>query len=58
MIISRAAKVKGKNNSRFNVKDITQDEDMSINFSNSKGWKNIEEEVLIALPSDNNVVEI
>ena len=54
MIISRAGKAKGKNNSWFNVKDITQDEHISIDFSKIKGWKNIEE-VLIATLSDNNV---
>ena len=55
LIISRAGKAKGKNNSWFNVKDITQDEHISIHFSKIKGWKNIEEEELIATPSGNNV---
>ena len=54
MIISRAGKAKDKNNSWFNVKDITQDEHISIDFSKIKGWKNIEE-ILIATPSENNV---
>ena len=54
MIISRAGKAKGKNNSWFNVKHVTQDEHISIDFSKIKGWKNIEE-VLIATLSDNNV---
>ena len=53
LIISRTGKAKGKNNSWFNVKDITQDEHISIDFSKIKGWKNIEEEVLIATPSGN-----
>ena len=55
MIISRAGKAKGKNNSRFNVEDTTQDEHTSVDFSKIKGQKNIGEEVLIATPSDNNV---
>ena len=54
LILSRTRKAKGKNNSWFNVKYITQDEHISIDFSEIKGW-NIEEEVLIAIPSDNNV---
>ena len=54
MIISRAGKAKGKNNSWFNVKDITQDEKISIDFSEIKRWKKCEE-VLIVIPSDNNV---
>ena len=54
-IISRARKVKGRNNSWFNVKDITQDKHISVDFSKIKGWKNIKEEILIATPSDNNV---
>ena len=52
-IISRARKVKGRNNSWFNVKDITQDKHISVDFSKIKGWKNIKEEMLIATPSDN-----
>ena len=55
LIIRRAGKAKGKNNYWFNVKDITQDELISIDFSKIKGWKNTEEEVSIAIPSDNNV---
>ena len=55
LIISRAEKANSKNNSWFNVKDITQDEHISIDLSKIKGWKNIEEEALIATPSDNNV---
>ena len=55
MILSRTRKAKGKNNSWFNVKYITQDEHISIDFSEIKGW-NIEEEVLIAIPSDNNEI--
>ena len=43
LIISRAGKAKGKNNSLFNVKDKTQDEHTSIDFSKIKRWKNIEE---------------
>ena len=54
MIRSRAGKAKGKNNYWFNVKDITQDENISTDFSKIKGWKNIEE-VLIATPLGNNV---
>ena len=54
LILSRTRKAKGKNNSWFNVKYITQDQHISIDFSEIKGW-NIEEEVLIAIPSDNNV---
>ena len=54
LTISRAGKAKGKNNSLFNVRDITQDEHISIDFSKIKGWKNIEE-VLIATQPDNNV---
>ena len=41
LIIRRAGKAK--------------DELISIDFSKIKGWKNIEEEVSIAIPSDNNV---
>ena len=37
LIISRAGKAKSKNNSWFNVKDITQDKHRSINFSKIKG---------------------
>ena len=54
LIIGRAGKAKGKNNSWFNVKDITQDKHISVEFSKIKGWKNTEE-VLIAISSDNNV---
>ena len=43
LIISRAGKVTGKNNSWFNVKYITQDEHIGVNLSKIKGWKNIEE---------------
>ena len=53
LIISRAGKAKGKNNSWFNVKDITQNEHLSVDFTKIKGWKNIQEEVLIITPSDN-----
>ena len=55
LIISRAAKAKGKNNSWFTINYITRDEHISINFSKIKGWKNIEDEVLIVTPSDHNV---
>ena len=50
LIISRAAKAKGKNNSWFTINYITRDEHISI-----KRWKNIEDEVLIVTPSDHNV---
>lgn len=48
-------KVKGSINSWFNVKDIIQDEHISVELSKIKGWKNIEEKVLITTPSDKNV---
>ena len=39
LIIRRAGKAKGKNNSCFNIEDITQGEHVSIDFSKIKGWK-------------------
>ena len=49
LIISRAGKAKGKNNSWFNVKDITQDKHISVEFSKIKGWKNTEEVLIVEI---------
>ena len=47
-ILGRAGKAGGRNSASFNVKDITQDKRISVDFSKIHGWKNIDEEVLVA----------
>ena len=44
----RAGKSSGKNKTWFNLKDLTENKHLSVDFSQMKSWKNSEEEVLIA----------
>ena len=53
LVLGRAGKCKGKNKTWFNLKDITADKHISVDFNQIKGWKNLEEDVLIADSSDN-----
>ena len=39
--------IAGKSSGRFNLKDLTNNQHLSIDFSQINGWKNSEEEVLI-----------
>ena len=49
----RAGKSNGKNKTWFNLKDLTNNKHLSVDFSQIKGWKNTEEEVLIVDSHDN-----
>ena len=53
LVLGRAGKCSGKNKTWFNLKDITADKHISVDFNQIKGWKNSEEDVLIADSSDN-----
>ena len=53
LVLGRAGKSSGKNKTWFNLKDLTNNKHLSVDFSQIKGWKNTEEEVLIADSHDN-----
>ena len=53
VVLGRAGKSSGKNKSWLNIKDLSEDKHLSVDFSSIKGWKNSEEEVLIANCCDN-----
>ena len=53
LVLGRAGKSNGKNKTWFNLKDLTNNKHLSVDFSQIKGWKNTEEEVLIADSHDN-----
>ena len=54
-ILGRAGKAGGRNSASFDVKDITQDKHISVDFSKIHGWKSIDEEVLVATQANDNV---
>ena len=56
-VLGRAGKAGGKNSTWFNVKGLTQDKHVSVDSSKIEGWKNIDEEVLVATQV-NDMVEI
>ena len=47
-ILGRAGKTGGRNSTWFNVKDLTQDKHISVDFSKIQGWKNTDKEILVA----------
>ena len=53
LVLGRAGKSSGKNKTWFNLKDLTNNKHLSVDFSQIKGWKNTEEKVLIADSRDN-----
>ena len=53
LVFRRAGKSNGKNKTRFNLKDITNNKHLSVDFTQIKGWKNTEEEALTADSHDN-----
>ena len=53
LVLGRAGKRSGKNKTWFNLKDLTNNKHLIVDFSQIKGWKNTEEEVLIADSHDN-----
>ena len=53
LVLGRAGKRSGKNKTWFNLKDLTNNIHLIVDFSQIKGWKNTEEEVLIADSHDN-----
>ena len=53
LVLRRARKCSGKNKTWFNLKNITADQHISVDFNQIKGWKNSEEDILIADSSDN-----
>ena len=53
LVLGRAGKSNGESKTWFNLKDLTNNNHLSIDFSQIKGWKNTEEEVLIADSCDN-----
>ena len=53
LVLGRAGKSNGKNKTWFNLKDLTNNKHLSVDFSQIKGWKNTEEKVLIADSRDN-----
>ena len=54
-ILGRVGKAGARNNAWFNVKDLTQDKHISVDFSKIQGWKNIDEEVLVAAQVNGSV---
>ena len=53
LVLGRAGKYSGKNKAWFNLKDITADKHINVGFNQIKGWKNLEEDFLIADSYDN-----
>ena len=53
LVLGRDGKSSGKNKTWFNLKDLTNNKHLIVDFSQIKGWKNTEEEVLIADSHDN-----
>ena len=53
LVLPRAGKSSDKNKMWFNLKDFTYNKHLSVDFSQIKGWKNSEEEVLTADFRDN-----
>ena len=47
-ILDRAGKTGVRNSTWFNVKDVTQDKHISVDFSKIQGWKNTDKEILVA----------
>ena len=45
LVLGRAGKSNGKNKTQFNLKDLTNNKHLSVDFSQIKGWKNTEKEV-------------
>ena len=48
LVLGTARKSSGKNKTWFNLKDITAHKHIGVDFNQIKGWKNLEEDVLIA----------
>ena len=53
LVLGKAGKSNDKNKTWFNLKYLTNNQYLSVDFSQIKGWKNTEEEVLIADSHDN-----
>ena len=53
LVLGRARKCSGTNKTWFNLKDIAADKYIGVDFNQIKGWKNLEEGVLIADSCDN-----
>ena len=53
LVSGRAGKSSGKNETWFNLKDLKNNKHLSADYSQIKGWKNTEEEVLITDSHDN-----
>ena len=45
----------GRNWTWVNIKNLRDNSHQSVNFSNIKGWKNVEEEIPVTSHSDRNV---
>ena len=54
LVLSRAGKSTGKNRIWFNIKNVEDNSHQSVNFSNVKGWKNVQKEILVTIHSDTN----
>ena len=53
LVLGKAGKSNDKNKTWFNLKYLTNNQYLSVDFSQIKGWKNTEEEVLIVDSPDN-----
>ena len=52
LVLGRAGKSTCRNRVWLNIKNLGDDSHQSVNFSIIKGWKNVEEEVLVTSHSD------
>ena len=53
LVLRRAGKSNGKNKTRFDLKDLTNNKHLSVDFNQKKGWKNTEEEASTTDSHDN-----
>ena len=54
LVSGRAGKISGKNKAWFNIKDLTENEHLCVDFNKIKKWRNANEDVLLANSNDNN----
>ena len=55
LVLGRAGKSTSRNRVWLNIKNLGDHSHQSVNFSITKGWKNVEEEVLVTSHSDRNI---
>ena len=55
LVLGEAGKSTGKNKTWLNIKNLGDDSHQSVNFSNKKCWKNVEEEVNVINQNQKNI---